>query len=251
MGASSKRNFFIQNGKSLRIPLCETLNKERVSTLFDGPAKVQVNHSLSLIERMRSIKLNKSNLNISLLAAPSGLIFAVLIFSILVKTFGGGTEAGKYSIFSSRPLTLVEATQEVDSKDSRSQKINEVFKDFNCPLEGLGEIFVREADKNDIPWWLVASVAFQESSCGKNTPKLDGNETYNAWGWEVYGNTAHSFDNWARGIETVSAYFQDKFYSKGTTSLCDIMKVYTPNSNGSWCRGVQEFSDIIQAYKTP
>jgi hypothetical protein len=251
MAASSKRNFFIQNGKMLRIPLSEVIYKEKVSTLFTETTPVKEKRISRLSKRLQNFKFSGHKLNTSFVAVPSGLIFAMLIFTVLVKTVGVHTPENKYSIFSSKPLTLVQSTQEVDSRDSRAEKINEVFKVFNCPLEGMGEVFVREADKNDIPWWLVASVAFQESSCGKNTPKLDGSETYNAWGWEIYGENVHSFDNWARGVEVVSAYFQDRFFSKGITSPCDIMKVYTPSSNGSWCKGVEEFAGIIQSYQTP
>jgi hypothetical protein len=251
MRATLKRNFFIQNGKSLRIPVCETIYKEKVSTIFDGPAVTQGKRSSKLTERVREFKFNKNKLNISLLAAPSGFIFAALIFSLIVKTSGLNNSVGKYSIFSSKPLTLLEATQEVDFKDSRAQKINEIFKAYKCPLEGLGDVFVREADKGDIPWYLAAAVAFQESSCGKNTPKVNGEESYNAWGWEVYGSNVHTFDNWVRGIETVSSYLGKNFFSRGITDSCDIMKTYTPHSNGSWCVGVNEFADQIKNYQTP
>ncbi|RJR27362.1 hypothetical protein C4561_02300 [candidate division WWE3 bacterium] len=157
----------------------------------------------------------------------------------------------KYSIYASRPLTFGNSEYEIYSKDSRSQKINEIFKEFNCPLEGLGEIFVYEADKNHIPWWITAAIAFQESSCGKMTPEPEGIESYNAWGWGVYGENVQSFDNWVRGVETVSEYLRERFYSKNIKDPCDIMKVYTPPSKGSWCEGVNYFGDMIQNYKTP
>lgn len=159
--------------------------------------------------------------------------------------------SNKYSIYSSMPLTMSYTEYEVYTKDSRAQRINEVFRQFNCPLEGLGEAFVYEADKNNIPWWLVASVSFQESSCGKKTPEPGGLESYNAWGWGVYGENTHSFDNWVRGIETVSKYMSSRFYSKGVTEPCDIMKTYTPPSQGSWCEGVKYFGEMIESYKTP
>ncbi|OGC68730.1 hypothetical protein A2415_02140 [candidate division WWE3 bacterium RIFOXYC1_FULL_39_7] len=157
----------------------------------------------------------------------------------------------KYSIYSSKPLTLGGTEYEVYSKDSRSQKINEIFKEFNCPLEGLGEVFVYEADRNHIPWWIVASIAFQESSCGKMTPEPGGVESYNAWGWGVYGENVQMFDNWVRGIETVSSYLRENFYSQNIKDTCEIMKTYTPPSKGSWCEGVNFFGQMIQEYKTP
>ena len=157
----------------------------------------------------------------------------------------------KCVIFSSKPLTFEQSTYHLYTKDSRAQKINGVFKYFKCPLEGMGEKFVEEADSNNIPWYIVAGIAFKESSCGKNTPKVEGAESYNAWGWAVYGTTTKTFDNWARGIETVSKYLGTRFYSQGITDECEIMKVYTPPSNGSWCEDVKYFGNLIQEFSTP
>lgn len=179
------------------------------------------------------------------------VVFVFLTSLMIMPKKAKPMDTKRYAIYSSRPLTLQPSTTSIYSKDSRAQRINEVFKIYNCPLEGLGDVFVYEADKNNIPWWLVASVSFQESSCGKRTPKIAGVESYNAWGWGVYGNVSFSFDNWVRGIETVSKYFYDKFYSKGIEDLCEIMKTYTPPSKGSWCEGVNHFAEVIQNYETP
>jgi hypothetical protein len=167
------------------------------------------------------------------------------LVAVIVPFSAKPNVANRYSIYSGIPLISSATNYQIYSKDSRAQKINEVFKQYNCPLEGLGEVFVYEADKNNIPWWVVPAIAFQESSCGKLTPEVKGVESYNAWGWAVYGEKVHMFDNWVRGIETVSEYLSERFYSKGVTDLCQIMKTYTPPSQGSWCKGVQFFGDSI------
>jgi len=59
------------------------------------------------------------------------------------------------------------------------------------------------------------------------------------------------FDSWEHGIKVVSAYMNERFFSQGVTELCDIMKVYTPPSKGSWCAGVEYFKDAIDEYQTP
>lgn len=178
-------------------------------------------------------------------------IFAFLSSVMITPQKAKPQDTTRYAIYSSKPLTLQASTTSIYSKDSRAQRINEVFKMYKCPLEGLGDVFVYEADKNNIPWWLTAAVSFQESGCGKKTPKVGGEESYNAWGWGVYGNLTFSFDNWVRGIETVSKYFNEKFFAKGVTDTCEIMKTYTPPSDGSWCEGVNHFGEMIQNYETP
>lgn len=142
-------------------------------------------------------------------------------------------------------------TSTTENGDPRAIKIDEIFKKYNCPMAGLGEVFVREADKNNIPYWVVASIAFQESSCGKKVPYVDDNSSYNAWGWAVYGDQVKTFDSWEHGISVVSQYMDEKFFSKGITDLCEIMKIYTPPSKGSWCKGVGFFGEEIHEFESP
>ena len=59
------------------------------------------------------------------------------------------------------------------------------------------------------------------------------------------------FENWEEGISTVSEFLNNRFYKQGVTEPCEIMKIYTPSSGGSWCNGVEFFGDIISNYKTP
>lgn len=156
----------------------------------------------------------------------------------------------KYTIYSAKPLSLNESTFEIATTDGRAQKINKIFRDYKCPLEGLGDTFVKEADKNNIPWYIVAAISFQESGCGKKIPYINDQPSYNAWGYGVYGENVHQFDNWVQGIETMSRYLNNRFYSKGVNDTSDIMKTYTPPSMGSWYKGVDYFSNLIQSYST-
>lgn len=155
-----------------------------------------------------------------------------------------------YSIYASKPLVLGAMSSLVGGTDGRAEAINQLFDDYNCPMQDLGHVFVREADKNDIPYWLVASIAHQESNCGKKIPVKNGKPSYNAWGWGVWGDNVKMFDDWEHGIEVISKYMSDKFISQGITETCDIMKVYTPPSKGSWCAGVNFYRDRITNYKS-
>ena len=85
----------------------------------------------------------------------------------------------------------------------------------------------------------------------KNTPKVDGADTYNAWGYGIFPGSSRGFDNWARGVETVSKYLGDNFFAKGVSDTCVIMKTYTPPSTGSWCSGVNYFGNLIQNFSSP
>jgi hypothetical protein len=235
-------SFFNKNGKVLKPILTNNKINNTVTSIFSESVTEIIPY------KKRSLL---TSLNPSIMYGVIVALVSVSSFAFLSSRVSQTQPSDKYYIYSSKPLTVEQATSRVEIKDSRAQKINEIFKYYKCPLEGMGEVFVNEADANNIPWYLVASVAFQESSCGKNTPKVNGEESFNAWGWAVYGDKTHRFDNWARGIEIVSKYFASRFFSQGITDTCVIMKTYTPPSNGSWCNGVNEFSDLIKNYQTP
>lgn len=156
----------------------------------------------------------------------------------------------KYNVFSARPFEMDSTTTYLYGMDSRAKKIEGVFKAYGCPMAGTGEYIVEQADLNGIPYWIVPSIAFQESLCGKYTPEKAGVESYNAWGWAVYGSSSKFFRNYEHGIKVVSEYMAKRFYSRGINDTCDIMRVYTPPSNGSWCRGVNYFGTKIQNFGT-
>lgn len=255
----SHNKFFTKNGKTLKginnpfKPASTLVFTGAISTLAEEDTLLKPIKKLKDKVKNKFISIKSTNVSSKITtvwASASVIAVAITLTTIMITPKKAKPQdTTRYSIYSSKPLVLEQSTYNIYSKDSRANRINEVFKMYNCPLEGLGETIVSEADKNNIPWWLVAAVSFQESGCGKNTPKVAGGETYNAWGWGVYGDITWSFDNWARGIETVSEYFSKKFYSQGTTDLCEIMKTYTPPSDGSWCQGVQHFADLIQSYQ--
>ncbi len=147
-----------------------------------------------------------------------------------------------------QPVVLGAMTVQIEANDSRATTIDKTFEKYNCPLAGNGEIFVKHADANNIPYWLVAAIAFQETSCGKNQPTVNGENSNNFWGYGVWGPHVKMFDDIEHGISAVSKYMDQRFYSQGITDLCEIMKVYTPPSDGSWCAGVGFFRDEIVEY---
>lgn len=184
-----------------------------------------------------------------------GTSTAVAVVLTLVLLFNpnisNDVSTPKYSIYSSKPIVAGIASAGIGQDDARAARIDAIFEEYNCPIRGMGKVFVSEAEKNDIPYWLVAAIAFQESSCGKYTPKVEGSESSNLWGWGVWGEHIYMFEDVDEGIGIVSKYMAENFYSQGITDPCLIMKTYTPPSNGSWCKGVKFFRDQIMDYTSP
>ncbi len=182
------------------------------------------------------------------ISSMSALVLTAVLFTSITQPI---THApSKYAIFSSKPLVAGTSSESLLGADARAAALDGLFSRYNCPLSGYGKVFVEEADKNNIPWWLVPAVSFQESNCGKKTPEHEGKESYNAYGWGVWGDNIKFFDNWEHGIKVVSSYFGEHFYAKGIKDPCEIMKTYTPPSKGSWCEGVNYFKGQITNYET-
>ncbi len=225
-----------------------------VAQQTDQPSEeTNTNAFINLNQKLRN-QLNKINIpnlsNASMISLGVNVALTIAIVFLLTNQAKTTHDYNRYSIFSSRPLTSLSVSSNLFGGDPKVASLEKVFERYNCPLKGYGKVFVREAEKNDIPYWIVASIAFQESGCGKVTPKTEtGEESYNAWGWGVWGKHVKTFNGWEDGIATVSKYLADNFFSRGITDPCDIMRVYTPPSDGSWCRGVKYFGNIIQEAK--
>lgn len=179
-----------------------------------------------------------------------GTVFTTSSF-FLLGSFSKASSSKGLELYSAKTLENNQTSFETTSVDVRAYKIEAVFDKFKCPLSGTGNYLVQKADEHQIPYWLVASVAFQESGCGKKTPKVVGlEESYNAWGYGVWGGNVKTFESWQAGISAVSKYFDINFFSKGITDPCEIMKTYTPPSKGSWCEGVKYFGELIEKFES-
>jgi len=213
-----------------------------------------------MIKNSRPTKVEKSGTTRSLstikIIAPfawvalTAFIFTTSSF-FLLGSFSKTSAGNVLSYYTAKAPNNTQSDFETQAQDARALKIENVFNKFKCPLAGTGEYIVQKADEHNIPYWLVAAVSFQESSCGKKTPIVAGLEnSYNAWGYGVWGGNVKTFADWEAGISALSKYFDVNFFSKNITDPCEIMRVYTPPSKGSWCEGVKYFGEMIQNFES-
>ncbi len=90
-------------------------------------------------------------------------------------------------------------TSEADSLKDRADKVDALLAHYNSPLEGYGEKFVKEADKNNIDWRLLAAISGQESTFGRHACKKATNSFLG------YGSCKINFKSADEAIERVSA----------------------------------------------
>lgn len=141
-------------------------------------------------------------------------------------------------------------TASIETKriDPRAEILRDYLAQYNSPLQNHAQDFVEVADKNNMDWRLVPSIAGVESTFGKHTPGGDGFYTpsYNGWGWGVYGNQALYFESWRDGIETVSFGLKKNYIDKGLDDPYKMNRVYA--ASPTWGTKVSYFLNDLDEF---
>ncbi len=110
--------------------------------------------------------------------------------------------------------------------EEKAKKIDQYFLDRGLPLAGYGKTFVEEAEKNDIPWNMLAAIAMIESTGGKFACKK---VTHSFLGW---GSCKINFTSNEQAITLVSKNLggnnpNTSRYYKGK-NVVGILNTYNP-----------------------
>jgi hypothetical protein len=128
--------------------------------------------------------------------------------------------------------------------DSRTTILREYLKQYNSPLVPYAQNFVEIADKYNLDWRLVAAISGVESTFGQQIP----NDSFNGWGWGIYGDHMIRFSSWTQGIETVSEGLRNKYINKwGAQDVYSIGKFYA--ASPTWAQRVTYFMAKIDEFK--
>jgi len=127
--------------------------------------------------------------------------------------------------------------------DARPEIITQYLQRYHSPLIPYAELLVQVADDNDFDYrWMVA-IAQQESNLCKKIPP----NSYNCWGWGIYGDQVIRFDSYEHAITAIAPQFKEKFLKGGfDEDPYTVMQTYTPPSQGSWASGVLQFFSELE-----
>jgi beta-N-acetylglucosaminidase len=127
--------------------------------------------------------------------------------------------------------------------DNRAQILRAFLNEYDSPMSNSAETFIKEADKNNLDWKLVVSIAGVESWFGQRIPY----NSYNGWGWGVYGDNVINFASWDAGIETISNSLRTKYMNEwGATDVYTIGSKYA--ADPAWAQKVSSFMNKLDAY---
>lgn len=138
----------------------------------------------------------------------------------------------------------MELAKKEDKTDNRIRVLEEYLKSFDSPLAKSASTFVEEADKYDIDYRLVAAISGVESTFGHFLPY----NSYNAWGWGIYGDNMIYFSSFEEGIEIISKSLREKYIdSWGASNVYEIGKFYAESP--TWASRVDQFMIKIEEFQ--
>ena len=141
-------------------------------------------------------------------------------------------------VFAALPSFDQQMKTAVKVDDARPEIVRQYLHKYESPLEPFAKLIVDLSDQYDFDYrWMVA-IAQQESNLCKRIPE----DSHNCWGWGIYGDKITRFDSFDDALRRIAPQFVTIFL-KGdhTREPMEVMKTYTPPSDGSWANGVSTF----------
>ncbi|MBI2049543.1 glucosaminidase domain-containing protein [Candidatus Roizmanbacteria bacterium] len=170
--------------------------------------------------------------------------FILLLISIIISIFFfllTNRDAYAVQVSGSSAALLKPNT---NSDDNRAKILREFLEQYNSPLVPYAENFVEYADKFSLDWKLVAAISGVESTFGKQIPY----NSYNGWGWGIYGDNIIRFASWDEGIRTVSQGLRENYMDKwGARDVYQIGRFYA--ASPTWASRVTYFMERIEEYE--
>ncbi|MBI2032633.1 MAG: hypothetical protein HYT09_03230 [Candidatus Levybacteria bacterium] len=181
------------------------------------------------------------------LATPFLLLASAVFYSYLsyLENPSNVLSASNYKAYTALPEKDFVIEDKIIQEDSRKEMLRQFFSKYSSPLEPFSEDIVNAADKYEIDFRLVPAIAMQESTLCNNLPsKLK--DSYNCWGFGIYGAKVTRFSDFSEAIETISKSLATKYKEQGLDTPEEIMTKYTPASNGSWAANVNLVMNQLQ-----
>jgi hypothetical protein len=159
-----------------------------------------------------------------------------------------GLTTAHYQQFKALPAsasTLTHQDVAINKTDARPALLADFFKSYRSPLVEASQSFVEIADKYGLDYRLMPAISMQESNGGRIMPV----DSYNPFGYGIYGGKVMRFENFEAAIDRVARGLKKDYMDLGLTTPDLMMPKYTPPSlakGGAWAKGVNTFMSEIQ-----
>lgn len=168
-------------------------------------------------------------------------IFVLLVAILIIFMATSEASAQSRSAGASAQLALATVHK---VQDERVVALTKYLENYESPLAPYASDFVESADRHNLDWRLVAAISGLESGFGKHIPY----NSYNGWGWGVYGDNVIRFASWSEGIETISKGLRQR-YLKDRVESDPYFIGPTYASSPTWAQRVDYFMQRIGEFK--
>mgnify|MGYP001575820027 FL=1 len=166
----------------------------------------------------------------------------LFIFIILIFIFSK-TQAYAFENSSKSSAFFASEVKKNEANDEKIRILKSFLEANNSPLSSSAKTFVDEAERYDIDWRMIAAISGVESSFGLAIPA----NSYNAWGWGVYGDNVIRFASWDDGIATISQGIRERYMNqRGARNTYEIGATYA--SSPTWAQRVEFYMEKIENY---
>lgn len=178
--------------------------------------------------------------------AISTLIFAILLFIYLSKPqIVQFSNNQNFKLYAALPKDSVTQTVKITPSDARAKIIEDFFKKYSSPLAAYSKKFIAVSDSYNLDWRILPAISMQESNGGHKVVK----NSYNPFGYGIYGSLVIRFNSWEEAIEKVGKALKSEYLDIGLKTPKQIMTKYTPPSlskGGVWAKGVSSFMEELR-----
>jgi hypothetical protein len=133
----------------------------------------------------------------------------------------------------------------ITTKDARPVLIAQFLEANDSPLKPYdywGEYLTQVADKYQMDFRLLPSIAMQESNLCKRIPA----GSFNCLGLGVHARGTWEFPSFEANFDKAAEILRKKYINEGLITPDQIQDKYTPGSNGSWEFAVNKFMDKLE-----
>ena len=145
----------------------------------------------------------------------------------------------QYTLFQQSPPEGQVLGESITALEGKTELLRQYLEWQGSPLTPHAGTFIEVAEKYNLPWTLLPAICGRESTFGKQVPI----DSYNCWGWGIYGNNVLRFTSWDEAIETVGKGLRENYFDNGLDTLREIEYSYAPPHRGEhrWSDGVEYF----------
>ncbi len=172
-----------------------------------------------------------SALALLLVVTPAPIVAPVPVGQVLSETT---------RLYEPQTFPQSETSISIVPADARSLIIKNYLTKYNSPLTEYADLVVQISDKYSLDYRLLVAIAQQESNLCKKIPE----NSFNCWGFGIYGDLVTRFGSYPEGLETVAKTLKKNYIDQGLKTPEQIMAKYTPPSvekGGPWAKGVNQF----------